>query len=173
MTASLLSLHLPLFLQRAPLHQDSSCVMHGRTNRLAISAVAHVYACKMLLMIVQEWHSDGPPSKNGQEAYGLCVFAPLIDLTETTGCTEFWPGSHIHEHLIGFGPAAPVLESTFKGYVAAGDVILYDYRVLHRGLENVCSGGRRDVLQIVYHKPEYREERNYSAESLIDPSTDL
>jgi ectoine hydroxylase-related dioxygenase (phytanoyl-CoA dioxygenase family) len=118
---------------------------------------------------VQEWHSDGPPSAPRCDAYGVCVFVPLIDLNETTGCTQFWPGSHVHQHLLGFGPAATVLETAVEAHVTAGCAVLYDYRVLHRGLENTSSHGRRDVLQVVYHKPEYCEKRNYSTVSLVDP----
>ena len=40
------------------------------------------------------------------KAYAICVFAPLIDLSETVGYTQFWPGSHKYQGLLGFGPAA-------------------------------------------------------------------
>jgi hypothetical protein len=75
----------------------------------------------------------------------------------------------MHQHLLGFGPAATVLETTVEAHLTAGTAVLYDYRVLHRGLENSCSEGRRDILQVVYHKPEYHESRNYSTVSLLDP----
>lgn len=97
---------------------------------------------------VQEWHSDGPPAADAARPYAVCVFVPLLDLTADTGCTQFWPGSHMHAHLLGFGPAAPVLEAAVDGRVAAGDAVLYDYRVLHRGLPNACEALRRDVLQV-------------------------
>lgn len=98
---------------------------------------------------MQEWHSDGPPAAQADQPYAVCVFVPLLDLSPATGCTQFWPGSHVHAHLLGFGPAAVVLETAVDGLVAAGDAVLYDYRVLHRGLPNECEGIRRDVLQVL------------------------
>lgn len=99
-------------------------------------------------LAVQDWHSDGPPAAEADQPYAVCVFVPLLDLSRETGCTQFWPGSHVHDHLLGFGPAAVVLETAVDGLVAAGDAVLYDYRVLHRGLPNECGDVRRDVLQV-------------------------
>ena len=123
--------------------------------------------CGTVVWTTPEWHADGPPCAPGGSAYAVCVFVPLLDLDEKTGCTQFWPGSHVHQHLLGFGPAGNVLETTVRAQVAAGSAVLYDYRILHRGLENTCSDGRRDVVQVVYHKPDYTEARNYSTKSLL------
>lgn len=76
----------------------------------------------------QAWHCDGGhvnpdagwPDENGVEAqqlskaYAICVFTPLIDLSETVGFTQFWPGSHKYEKLLGFGPAAEELGEFFN-----------------------------------------------------------
>eukprot|EP00892_Ulva_mutabilis_P011970 jgi/Ulvmu1/9145/UM005_0243.1 len=116
----------------------------------------------------QEWHSDGPPAAQDGQPYAVCVFVPLLQLTADTGCTQFWPGTHVQPHLVGFGPAAAVLETAVDGLVAAGDAVLYDYRTLHRGLPNVSEAVRRDVLQVVYHVKGYDEQRNYSADCLLE-----
>jgi hypothetical protein len=46
-------------------------------------------------------------NKKGGKKSG--VFVPLIDLDSSVGFTQFWPGSHAHPELAGFGPAAPML----------------------------------------------------------------
>jgi Phytanoyl-CoA dioxygenase (PhyH) len=125
--------------------------------------------CGDLDSCVQAWHADGPPLPPGEtDPYAICVFVPLVSLTASTGCTQFWPGTHQHAHLLGFGPAAEVLETAKDTMVATGSAIMYDYRVLHRGLANTSMKGRRDILQIVYHTSRYREDRNYASRSLED-----
>lgn len=58
----------------------------------------------------QDWHADGGHingaldagwEENGWKtrlanAYAVCLFIPLIDLTDETGFTQFWPESHRH-----------------------------------------------------------------------------
>jgi ectoine hydroxylase-related dioxygenase (phytanoyl-CoA dioxygenase family) len=127
---------------------------------------------------LKEWHADGPhtaasmhPATQGSAPsrpapYAICVFVPLIDLTHETGFTQFWPGTHHAEHLLGFGGAAQVLQCTADAACTAGSAVLYDYRVLHRGMPNVSAGTRRDVVQVVYHRKDYQETRNYRGERL-------
>lgn len=98
----------------------------------------------------QDWHTDGAhadaPRAGGPGApYAVCVFVPLIDLDEGTGCTQFWPGTHADRELAGFGPASEVLGAAVAPYVAAGSAVLYDYRLMHRGLAN--RSRERPVLQ--------------------------
>jgi hypothetical protein len=60
----------------------------------------------------QQWHADGGHRDKvagwdgtGQsDPYAVCVFVPLIDLRPELGATEFWPGSHKFDQLLGFGP---------------------------------------------------------------------
>jgi ectoine hydroxylase-related dioxygenase (phytanoyl-CoA dioxygenase family) len=76
-------------------------------------------------------------------AHCLNVFVPLVDITADNGATEFLLGSHKrtgggtelvwqdvgHRAAIGMEhdtPICPVLP--------AGSVLLFDYRILHRGL---------------------------------------
>ena len=93
----------------------------------------------------QDWHSDGAhlgspvAGWNGlghAMPYAICVFLPLLDLTPDTGCTQFWPATHKYDQLLGFGPAGPVLHCTVDGLVPAGHAVIYDYRLMHRGLRN-------------------------------------
>lgn len=109
------------------------------------------------------------PRRDGQGAedpYALCVFVPLIDLDVRVGYTQFWPGSHVSSGLVGFGAAAELMGCTVDAIVAAGDAVVYDYRLMHRGMAKV-GDRRRPVLQYVYHVPSYRETKNYGTEKLF------
>ena len=70
----------------------------------------------------QDWHADGPHIRMAQESresitYGVCVFVPIVDLNDKTGCTQFWMGSHNDKGLIGFGAAAEIIgESPDKNF---------------------------------------------------------
>ncbi|CAD7968562.1 unnamed protein product [Amoebophrya sp. A25] len=87
------------------------------------------------------------------------------------GGTEFWPGSHKEPKLLGFGAVGPSLEVTLDTCAARkGDVVMYDYRLLHRGLANTRRDGEmRRVLQLFYYrKDKYSEKRNYGRASVFD-----
>ena len=57
------------------------------------------------------------------------------------------------------------------GIVKAGGAVAYDYRTMHRGMANVSASATRPVLQFLYAKSNYRETKNYGAESLFrEPS---
>eukprot|EP01126_Amoeba_proteus_P024594 TRINITY_DN2473_c0_g1_i15.p1 TRINITY_DN2473_c0_g1~~TRINITY_DN2473_c0_g1_i15.p1 ORF type:complete len:189 (-),score=7.07 TRINITY_DN2473_c0_g1_i15:85-651(-) len=122
----------------------------------------------------QLWHSDGPhigsvsnwTGLGFSRPYALCVFVPLIDLDREVGFTQFWPGTHKYSELIGFGPACPQLETNVDGLISCGDCLIYDYRLLHRGMPNCSLQTERPVLQLLYHTKEYVETRNYGKESL-------
>ena len=125
----------------------------------------------------QDWHCDGRHiagasqsdfgGKGTSPPYAICVFVPLIDLTQQTGFTQFWPGSHRVDGLIGFGAAVEVLRGSVDGLVDAGGCVVYDYRCMHRGMGNFTENTTRPVLQFLYAKGNYRETKNYGARSLF------
>jgi hypothetical protein len=126
----------------------------------------------------QDWHTDGAHighsegwDETGFEAdppYALCVFIALVDLDRTVGFTQFWPGTHRYADLAGFGGAAPVLGCAVDGIVPAGGCVVYDYRLMHRGMPNVSEATQRPVLQLLYHVPTYKETKNYGLTRLFD-----
>eukprot|EP00298_Acanthocystis_sp_HF-20_P004363 c14697_g1_i1.p1 GENE.c14697_g1_i1~~c14697_g1_i1.p1 ORF type:complete len:366 (+),score=153.40 c14697_g1_i1:91-1188(+) len=124
----------------------------------------------------QSWHSDGDHlgrdadiSGHGEDSpYAVCVFVPLIDLSDELGFTQFWVGSHKSAGLIGFGAAAEMLNGTINGIVKAGQAVIYDYRLMHRGMANKSTNTERALLQFVYHTPSYREVKNYGTQSLFN-----
>ena len=137
----------------------------------------------------QKWHADGAHQAGAPDAgweeedgwksstlappYALCLFLPLIDLNAAVGFTQFWPGSHRHRDLMGFGPAAEVVGATFDGICKAGDGIWYDYRLWHRGMANdISSETIRPVVQVVFKKKWYIERANYGEESIVKEGAD-
>ena len=143
----------------------------------------------------QGWHADGGHTLGDSDAgwdegcnknslaapYAICLFVPLIDLNHTVGFTQFWPGSHKHRELVGFGPFAEVAKATWDGTVRAGEAIVYDYRLLHRGMPNYSMGAAavssadekdvhshpyRAVLQLLCRKTWYKERNNYGTKSI-------
>jgi len=128
----------------------------------------------------QGWHADGNHQRgatdagwaeNGWEvelaaAYAICLFLPLIDLNSEVGFTQFWPGSHRHRDLVGFGKVAEVAGANFDAACAAGDAVWYDYRTLHRGMPNRSEDTVRPVVQIIFKRKWYVEKQNYGLEPI-------
>ncbi|EGD78147.1 hypothetical protein PTSG_09023 [Salpingoeca rosetta] len=123
----------------------------------------------------QTWHADGPHVGRtadwtgcGHEApYALCVFVPLVQFSPELGFTQFWPGSHKYDGLLGFGPVCPLIECAVDGLVDLGAALVYDYRLIHRGMPNTSESSERPMLQFLYHRPTYKEARNYGTQSLF------
>jgi ectoine hydroxylase-related dioxygenase (phytanoyl-CoA dioxygenase family) len=113
----------------------------------------------------QGWHADGNHIQD--KLYAVCLFIPLIDLNENTGYTQFWPGSHRSNKLIGFGQVAEITGSIWNGMSKKGDGIWYDYRLLHRGMPNLTKDILRPVLQIIFQQTWYVERQNYGTESIV------
>jgi len=108
----------------------------------------------------QFWHADGlertPPNT------ALCCFLPLIDLTEETGYTSFWPGTHNSGQSALLSstrfPAALPPASTHAGVGRAGEPLLYDYKVIHRGEPNAMPAGAiRPIVYLVYGRADWTE----------------
>ena len=136
--------------------------------------------------IDQEWHCDGAHRgdqetydeqtgalvKAHAEPYAVCVFMTLVDLDDTVGYTEFWPTSHKNAGLLGFGPAALSLGGVQSNQNAkAGDWVMYDYRLMHRGIGNKSKDVRSPILQFLYAIDGYKERKNYGTQSVFTPSS--
>jgi len=89
-------------------------------------------------------------------AHCLNIFIPLVDVESNNGGTEFCLGSHFHTKF--FNDSIVWQDSTwkdrigFKGDVLAikvnaGEVLAFDYRVLHRALEH----GGKEVRPLLYY----------------------
>ena len=126
----------------------------------------------------QDWHTDGAHigrSSGWDDSafeptppYAVCVFLALVDLDRTVGFTQFWPGTHRYSGLAGFGHAAPLLGCAVDAIVPAGGCVIYDYRLMHRGMPNTSVSTQRPLIQFLYHKPGYKETKNYGQTRLFD-----
>lgn len=127
---------------------------------------------------MQYWHSDGVhigesadfESDSAASTHALCVFVPLVDLTELTGYTEFWAGSHKYSKLLQKKGDQSLPGGTL-GLLKRGDALLYDYRTIHRGTANAGSSAR-PVCYFLYARDGYEdvEDQNFHTESVFDVS---
>ena len=109
---------------------------------------------------LQDWHDDG--------AAGLyTVFVPLVDVDANADGTEFYPASHVADagarDAVRAGAAPP---STEAPAALAGQPLVFDYRVLHRGLANPSR--ERAVAYLVLATDGAYDGQNFCQMSLDD-----
>jgi len=97
----------------------------------------------------------GPP-------YAITVGIPLVKTDEICGGTKFWLGSHLRdlnslqvEEVDGVDASCDL-----------GDIILFDYRILHKGMANKADK-IRPMLYNVYSSPWFRDEMNYTKQDFM------
>jgi len=127
----------------------------------------------------QNWHTDGPslalPHHMDLLPYALNIFIPLINVDSSNG-TCFLPGSHLDSSITGpesltatGSSSSPLLRQRQQKYAAnfvapkitAGDVLLFDYRVWHRGLGN-SGTATRPVVYATYSPTWFVDSQNFS-----------
>ena len=91
------------------------------------------------------------------------VFLPLVDVTAENGPTEYWPGSHVVGHA---REAYAEREPGVPLAGARGDIIVFDYRVVHRGMANAAET-RRPVLYSTFARPWFRDALNFPPDALF------
>eukprot|EP00980_Cylindrotheca_fusiformis_P007480 scaffold1549_cov105-Cylindrotheca_fusiformis.AAC.9 len=132
----------------------------------------------------QPWHQDGtalfpdaPPDLIDQlPPYAINIFIPLRDLDEEMGLTEFWLASHCNDEarmaLLEGQSVDMSNELIHKNRniigpkLMAGDALIYDYRICHRGTSNI-STSRRPMLYLMYARPWFKEHLNFGTERLF------
>jgi len=104
----------------------------------------------------QKWHSDGDHVHSAIQLQPHClnVFLPLVPLTPSVGPTEFTPETHLEWTA---RPGNVTLTSS------AGDAILFDFRLRHRGLANKTQDTHRPLLYITYGSPFFTDTENFSS----------
>ena len=115
----------------------------------------------------QAWHSDGgdPGMFN--------VFVPLVPLTRCNGPTQLQPGSHrgvandAREGSISGGVECEegAEESWVAPLLGEGELLIFDYRVRHRGLPN-DSDSDRPVAYVTYALGDARDTNFPAAATL-------
>eukprot|EP00980_Cylindrotheca_fusiformis_P002657 scaffold622_cov102-Cylindrotheca_fusiformis.AAC.6 len=88
----------------------------------------------------QHWHRDGP-----DEGFVDC-FVPLVDLDDSLGPTALKAGSHNNEE------ACDEEENLVIPLLRKGEMLLFDYRTLHRGQGNTSSKTTRTLAYSVYSR---------------------
>jgi len=111
----------------------------------------------------QKWHADGGHcfEHAHQPPHIVNVFFPLIDVSSEHGPTEARPGSH----RLGKFDDPSLASFGLEG--KAGDAILFDYRLKHRGGINVSKDKDRPILYLAYAKPWFRDAGNTRAGTSI------
>ncbi|KAL7467867.1 hypothetical protein ACHAXS_008093 [Conticribra weissflogii] len=92
----------------------------------------------------QDWHRDGP-----REGFIDC-FVPLIDLTPSLGPTAIVPETHKSSSSVDAcnknDDCVPILKK--------GELLLFDYRTVHRGQGNRSKSTTRTLAYAVYKRIE-------------------
>ena len=129
--------------------------------------------------IDQSWHSDGS-FKAGRadgscrncielepgQAYGVVAYLPLEDVPEDGGRVEYLPSTHANLSLwtelegperSGDEPLRAALDAlglpgVRRPSLHAGDALLYDFRLRHRGLARRVRTGERPILKLDYFR---------------------
>lgn len=118
----------------------------------------------------QPAHFDYPPLYESEATcaalppHAVTLMIPLVDLTTATGSTAVWPGSH--QRIGARQELERIVETrTMDGSVLplpqAGDALLIDFRLIHAGTPN-DSHIDRPVLYIVYRRPWFDEQKNFT-----------
>ncbi len=84
----------------------------------------------------------------------IVVNFPLIDFTVENGGTEVWPGTHLNTDASLLAERIPTMPS-IRTAVNAGDLVIRDMRLWHRGAPNQLDR-IRTMLAIVYNRPWFK-----------------
>src|SRR4029453_14209619 len=89
--------------------------------------------------------------------FAITVAVPLIDLTEETGTTQLFPGTH---RAVLAEDGTPVdLPEAERPYVARGGCMLFDYHLWHQGTPN-RSAASRPILYMTFTRPWFTDQHN-------------
>ncbi|KAK1738197.1 phytanoyl-CoA dioxygenase family protein [Skeletonema marinoi] len=149
----------------------------------------------------QPWHTDGSPLfgngiNESLPSYAINIFVGLHNADEllVLGPTEFVVGSHQMDPEVVMDT---MIDTAVPAVIGKGDVLLYDYRVCHRGTANLSStlsvapssaslsasgvvdkeddhdetsggGVVRKVLYQMYARPWFKEHLNFGEKSLFE-----
>ncbi len=142
----------------------------------------------------QCWHTDSPhESTHHQPPHALNVMVALHDIPMHMGPTELARGSHrltnhlrnpalIREQLIYQHPGtcpewlvegtSQAVPEPWTGALAAGSSVIFDDRIMHRGLANRSDCVRR-MAYFAYRRAGYAENTHFeSARSVFDEASE-
>lgn len=140
----------------------------------------------------QVFHADG-------EAGLFNVFVPLVDIDASSDGTQFWPGSQVRpapsaEDALALSQDSRSIAQMVAPACDAGGLLLFDYRVTHRGLPNgrsvkftqgkkkkkkpgfvskASKGRERAIAYIVVATDETASDSNFPPNSVFDADPDV
>jgi ectoine hydroxylase-related dioxygenase (phytanoyl-CoA dioxygenase family) len=103
--------------------------------------------------------------------YCLRVHLPMLDLSEKTGSTAMWLGSHRERsnkettklgNRVGDG-----IDGAYMPYPQIGDCYLMDFRLSHRGTPNE-SDQARTMMYMLYSRRWFKDHKNFDKQSRLD-----
>mmetsp|Transcript_12734 Transcript_12734/g.18077 ORF Transcript_12734/g.18077 Transcript_12734/m.18077 type:complete len:416 (+) Transcript_12734:140-1387(+) len=105
----------------------------------------------------QGWHRDGP-----DEGY-IDVFVPLVDLTAELGPTRLLPGTHqtLDEDVGDVWSLDDEKLPKVAPLLRKGQILLFDYRTLHKGLGNTSNSTSRTLAYCVYTRESTSDVQNF------------
>jgi len=119
----------------------------------------------------QNWHADGEhvDMKRHMPAHCISVFVPLINVTTVNlGPTELYPTSHYTTRQPSPMKIEPAkLPAAYAPLLNVGDILVFDYRLLHRGKANM-STQNRPMLVLSFSQAWFRDDKNWPERSLSD-----
>lgn len=100
--------------------------------------------------------------------FALHVVVPLVDLSEQTGTTALWEGSHriknSAERDRWTSAEMANLEGAEMPWPQMGDCYLMDFRLRHAGTPNI-SDIPRPILYLVYSRRWFQDRKNFDIQS--------
>ena len=122
----------------------------------------------------QCWHADGGHInlQSHERCHCLNVFIPLVDVALPLGPTEIRPGSHVVTRNLAPMMLAAKARGTLRKPVVpllrAGDALIFDYRVLHRGRANITEDSHRPIFVMTFAKNSFKDMLNFPSKSMDD-----
>lgn len=108
-------------------------------------------------------------------AHIINVFIPLIDIqSEDLGPTELIPESHIQTRLLQNPQTRAQAKARpyplpVKPFMNVGDVLIFDFRILHRGMGNKSIRNiNRPVLVLAFSIPSFHDTANWPGPSIFE-----
>ena len=128
----------------------------------------------------QKFHIDTKHLNDQEEdedvhlpAHIINVFIPLIDIkSNDLGPTELVPESHVQTRYM-YNPKtrskAKQLAPPVTPLMNVGDVLLFDFRILHRGLANTdLRNINRPLLVLAFSLPSFHDTANWPGPSIFE-----
>ena len=125
----------------------------------------------------QSWHADGDHWNldRHEPCHCLNVFIPLLNITSTQlGPTDLVPTSHyITRQPSPMRIDPTTLPKPYAPLLDMGDTLVFDYRLLHRGLANQefphsNNNMNRPLLVLTFSQKWFQDNKNWPLRSLAD-----